>query len=141
MYPGNQPNVAQIIPPDTRTGQLALNGDLHVIDKVLLPNPRAFCRAGDFEFYMGSAFSSVISSQQDQSGQVINSIVPRAFAYDFCDKLPCTYEIPGLYGRAGGKPMPTAPPEAAEGRWMLGLYGRAGGQPMPTAPPEAAEGR
>lgn len=101
MYPGNQPNVAQIIPPDTRTGQLALNGDLHVIDKVLLPNPRAFCRAGDFEFYMGSAFSSVISSQQDQSGQVINSIVPRAFAYDFCDKLPCTYEIPGLYGRAG----------------------------------------
>ena len=101
MYPGNQPNVAQIIPPDTRTGQLALNGDLHVIDKVLLPNPRAFCRAGDFEFYMGSAFSSVIASQQDQSGQVINNIVPRAFAYDFCDKLPCTYEIPGLYGRAG----------------------------------------
>ena len=72
-----------------------------MIDKVLLPNPRAFCRAGDFEFYMGSAFSSVIASQQDQSGQVINNIVPRAFAYDFCDKLPCTYEIPGLYGRAG----------------------------------------
>ena len=50
-YPGNRPNVAQIIPPETRTGQLALNGDLHVVDKVLLPNlVNSFCRAGGFIF-------------------------------------------------------------------------------------------
>ena len=50
-YPGNRPNVAQIIPPETRTGQLALNGDLHVVDKVLLPNlVNSFCRAGGFTF-------------------------------------------------------------------------------------------
>ena len=50
-YPGNRPNVAQIIPPETRTGQLALNGDLHVVDKVLLPNlVNSFCRAGGYIF-------------------------------------------------------------------------------------------
>ena len=50
-YPGKRPNVAQIIPPETRTGQLALNGDLHVVDKVLLPNiVNSFCRAGGFIF-------------------------------------------------------------------------------------------
>ena len=126
-YPGNRPNVAQIIPPETRTGQLALNGDLHVVDKVLLPNlVNSFCRAGgfifisvlvraivlmtscflitsqgDFEFYAGAAFASVIASTADLNGGVIDSIVPRGFAYDNCERLPCTYEVPGLYGRAG----------------------------------------
>ena len=104
-YPGNRPNVAQIIPPETRTGQLALNGDLHVVDKVLLPNlVNSFCRAGgfififisvlvwaivlmtswlfftsqgDFEFYAGAAFASVIASTADLNGGVIDSIVPQ----------------------------------------------------------------
>ncbi|EEH51064.1 uncharacterized protein MICPUCDRAFT_54765 [Micromonas pusilla CCMP1545] len=100
-WPGFLPNVAQIIPPETRAGQFALNGDLHVVDKVLVPNPNAFCRAGDFEFYQGFAFSSLVTTRIDISGQPINDIVPRALAFSFCERLPCTYEIPGLYGRAG----------------------------------------
>ncbi len=45
----------------------------------------------------------------------------------------------GLHGRAGGKPTPTAPPEAAETRGMLVFYGRAEGTAKPTAPPEPTE--
>lgn len=102
-YPGAFPNVAQIIPPEARSGQLAINGDLHVVDKVVLPNPLAFCRAGDFEFVQGYAFQSleIPSTNVDPSGQVVNAIVPRALAFEFCDRLPCTYDVPGLYGRAG----------------------------------------
>lgn len=66
-----------------------------------MPNPNAFCRAGDFEFYQGFAFSSLVTTRIDISGQPINDIVPRALAFSFCERLPCTYEIPGLYGRAG----------------------------------------
>lgn len=91
-YPGAFPNVAQIIPPEARSGQLAINGDLHVVDKVVLPNPLALCRAGDFEFVQGYGFQSI---------ELGDAIVPRAVAFEFCDRLPCTYEIPGLYGRAG----------------------------------------
>ena len=101
MYPGSLPNVAQIIPPETRSGQRALNGDLHVVDKVILPDPFAFCRAGDFEFVQGYAFQSQIASQVDEAGLVIDNIVPRAQAFQFCEKLPCSYTVPGLYGRAG----------------------------------------
>ena len=50
-YPGNRPNVAQIIPPETRTGQLALNGDLHVVDRAgglacSRPAPRGLAGGG-----------------------------------------------------------------------------------------------
>ena len=102
-YPGALPNVAQIIPPEARSGQIAINGDLHVVDKVLLPDPLAFCRAGDFEFVQGYAFQSleVPSLNVDPAGQIVNEIVPRALAFAFCEHLPCTYDIPGLYGRAG----------------------------------------
>ena len=98
--PARLPNVAQIIPPETRSGQRALNGDLHIVDKVILPDPFAFCRAGDFEFVQGYAFQSQIVSQVDEAGLVIDNIVPRE-AYQFCEKLPCSYTVPGLYGRAG----------------------------------------
>lgn len=69
----------------------------------MLPNPLAFCRAGDFEFVQGYAFQSleIPSTNVDPSGQVVNAIVPRALAFEFCDRLPCTYDVPGLYGRAG----------------------------------------
>jgi hypothetical protein len=60
-----------------------------------------FTSQGDFEFYAGAAFASVIASTADLTGGVIDSIVPRGFAYDNCERLPCTYEVPGLYGRAG----------------------------------------
>ena len=60
-----------------------------------------FTSQGDFEFYAGAAFASVIASTADLNGGVIDSIVPRGFAYDNCERLPCTYEVPGLYGRAG----------------------------------------
>jgi len=100
-WPGYLPNTCQIIPPETRSGQFALNGDLHVVDKVLLPNPGAFCRPGDFEFALGFAFSSLVLAQLNQLGQPINTIVPRALPYNFCAKLPCTYDVPGLFGRAG----------------------------------------
>ena len=103
VWPGFLPNTAQVIPPDTRSGQWAFNGDLHVVDKVILPNPRAFCRPGDFEFNLGYAFSSlVVAAQTDDAGlQVSGGIVPRALPYNFCLRLPCTYDVLGLYGRAG----------------------------------------
>ena len=49
----------------------------------------------------GYAFQSQIVSQVDEAGLVIDNIVPRAKAYQFCEKLPCSYTVPGLYGRAG----------------------------------------
>jgi hypothetical protein len=44
-WPGFLPNVAQIIPPETRAGQFALNGDLHVVRNLLKRNISA-TRAG-----------------------------------------------------------------------------------------------
>ena len=80
MKSGWHQNYAQIIPPEIRTGQIGLNGDLHVLDKVLLPQFGACklfvfsrskeqttkmfytaCRAGDWEFIQGRAFASQIS--------------------------------------------------------------------------------
>lgn len=57
--------------------------------------------AGDFEFVLGYAFSSLVLTRLDQIGQPINNIVPRALPFQFCARLPCTYDLPGLYGRAG----------------------------------------
>ena len=94
------PNVAQIIPPETRSGQRALNETCHIADKVILPDPFCVLSPG-IEFVQGYAFQSQIVSQVDEAGLVIDNIVPRAEAYQFCEKLPCSYTVPGLYGRAG----------------------------------------
>ena len=79
-----------------------------MVDKVILPNPRAFCRPGDFEFSYGYAFSSlVVAAQTDDAGlQIGGGIVPRALPYNFCLRLPCTYDVLGLYGRAGRNSLP-----------------------------------
>jgi hypothetical protein len=42
-----------------------------------------------------------VLAQLDQVGQQVNTIVPRALPFQFCARLPCTYDLPGLYGRAG----------------------------------------
>ena len=97
FWPGVLPNTAQIIPPDTRSGMWALNGDLHVLDKVLVPDARAWCRPGDFEFTLGRGFASQVQVLSDG----FPTIVPRALPFQFCLRLPCSYEIQGLYGRAG----------------------------------------
>ena len=47
---------------------------------------------GDFEFNNGFAFASQVETLQIKS---------RAVSFEFCERLPCTYNIPGLYGRAG----------------------------------------
>ena len=64
-------------------------------------SPRFLSRRG-LEFVQGYAFQSleVPSLNVDPAGQIVNEIVPRALAFAFCEHLPCTYDIPGLYGRA-----------------------------------------
>ena len=85
------------------SGQIVINGDLSVVEEVELTNPQAFCRAGVLGFVQGYAFQSLEmpSTNVEPSGQVVHAIVPRALDYEFCDRLPCTYDVPGLYGRAG----------------------------------------
>lgn len=59
-----------------------------------------FFAPGDFEFNLGFAFSSLVLPGPVLTGSGPR-IVPRALPFQFCERLPCTYDIPGLYGRAG----------------------------------------
>ena len=91
-------NAALLLPPELLKGQLALNGDLHVVDRVLVPGggpEPPVCRLADFEFFGGAAFASGWPA-----GAALSSPpTPRALALPPCGTLPCNYRVADLYGR------------------------------------------
>ncbi len=95
-------NAALLLPPELLKGQLAINGDLHVTDRVLVPGGASVpdgvpsCRLADFEYIGGRAFAS------GWPGGVplpTSAPTPRAVALPPCASLPCNFAIPDLYGR------------------------------------------
>jgi hypothetical protein len=93
-------NAALLLPPELLKGQLAINGDLHVTDRVLVPGGSGAdgvpaCRLADFEFFGGRAFASSWPAGAPTTAPP----TPRAVALQPCAALPCNYRIPDLYGR------------------------------------------
>jgi hypothetical protein len=91
-------NTALLLPPELLKGQLAINGDLHVTDRVLVPGGGVdvpTCRIADFEFFGGRAFASGWPA----GTPLTTPPTPRASVLPPCTSLPCSYRIPDLYLR------------------------------------------
>lgn len=92
-------NSAQLLPPELLKGQLALNGDLHVTDRVIVPGGAGgppLCRLADFEFFGGRAFESAWPAGVQP---IATPPLPRARELPGCAALPCTYPVGDLYAR------------------------------------------
>lgn len=83
---------AQLVPPELARGQLAVNGDLHSTDAVLLPPLPAVCALAEFEFFSGRAFTSGYAGPSSLG-------LPRQIELPPCAALPCTFDVPDLYFR------------------------------------------
>ena len=91
-------NTALLLPPELLKGQLAINGDLHVTDRVLVPGGADVptCRIADFEFFGGRAFAS---GWPAGTAPLTTPPTPRTSILATCTSLPCSYHIPDLYLR------------------------------------------